>query len=51
MQVKIFPRSVLVRREGLAASAQEVLAQNDMGGSTKAASDLYPISGAGTAAS
>src|SRR5215208_4734779 len=42
MQVKIFPRSVLVRREGLAARAQEVLAQNDMGGWTKAASDLYP---------
>jgi hypothetical protein len=42
MQVKIFPRSVLVRREGLAARAQEVLAQNDMGGWTKGASDLYP---------
>jgi hypothetical protein len=32
MQVEIFPRSVLVEREGLAARAQEVLGQNDMGG-------------------
>jgi hypothetical protein len=42
MQVEIFPRSVLVEREGLAARAQEVLGQNDMGGWTRAASDLYP---------
>jgi hypothetical protein len=41
MQVEIFPRSVLVEREGLAARAQEVLGQNDMGGWTRAASDLY----------
>jgi hypothetical protein len=42
MQVKIFPRSVLVGRERLAAGAQEVLRQNDMGGWTRPASDLYP---------
>jgi hypothetical protein len=42
MQVEIFPRSVLVEREGLAARAQEVLGQNDMGGWTRAATDLYP---------
>jgi hypothetical protein len=29
MQVEIFPRSVLVEREGLAARAQEVLGQNE----------------------
>ena len=32
MQVEIFPRSVLLEREGLAARAQEILGQNDMGG-------------------
>src|SRR5215208_5108508 len=43
MQVEIFPRSVLLEREGLAARAQEILGQNDMGGGwTRAASDLYP---------
>jgi glucosylglycerate hydrolase len=42
MQVKVFPRGVLVGREGLAAGAQRVLRQNDMGGWTRAASDLYP---------
>jgi hypothetical protein len=42
MQVKIFPQSALVGHEGLAARAQEVLRQNDMGGWTRAASDLYP---------
>jgi glycogen debranching enzyme len=42
MQVEIFPRSVLLEREGLAARAQEILGQNDMGGWTRAASDLYP---------
>jgi hypothetical protein len=42
MQVEISPKSVLVEREGLAARAQEVLAQNDMGVWTRAASDLYP---------
>ena len=42
MQVEIFPRSVLLEREGLAARAQEVLGQNDMGGWTRAATDLYP---------
>src|SRR5215211_1203799 len=42
MQVEIFPKRVLVGREGLAARAQEVLGQNDMGGWTRAASDLYP---------
>jgi glucosylglycerate hydrolase len=42
MQVEIFPRSVLVEREGLAARAQEVLGQNDMRGWTRAATDLYP---------
>ena len=41
MQVEIFPKRVLVGREGLAARAQEVLGQNDMGGWTRAASDLY----------
>ena len=43
MQVMKFPASVpAVRREGLAARAQEILRQNDMGGWTRAASDLYP---------
>jgi glycogen debranching enzyme len=42
MQVKIFPRGVLVGRGGLAAGAQDVLRRNDMGGWTRAASDLYP---------
>src|SRR5918912_403325 len=42
MQPMKFPASVPVRREGLAARAQEVLRQKDMGGWTKAASDLYP---------
>jgi glycogen debranching enzyme len=42
MQAKSFPRSVLVGGEALAARAQEVLRQNDMGGWTRAASDLYP---------
>jgi hypothetical protein len=42
MQVETSPKSVLVEREGLAARAQEVLAQNDMGAWTRAASDLYP---------
>jgi glucosylglycerate hydrolase len=42
MQVKYFPRSVLVGREALAARAQEVLHHNDMGGWTRAAPDLYP---------
>src|ERR671928_1393350 len=42
MQVTYSPRSVLVEREALAARAQEVLRQNDMGGWTRAASDLYP---------
>jgi glucosylglycerate hydrolase len=42
MQVKIFPRSALVGREALAERAQEVLRQNDMGGWTRAAPELYP---------
>ena len=42
MVVRFPPRSVLAGREGLAAGAQEVLRLNDMGGWTKAASDLYP---------
>jgi hypothetical protein len=42
MQVMKFPRTVPVGHEGLAARAQEVLRQNDMGGWTRAASDLYP---------
>src|SRR5687768_9538251 len=42
MQVKILHRSVLVRREALAARAEEVLCQNDMGGWTRAASEHYP---------
>jgi glycogen debranching enzyme len=42
MKVKTFPRSVLVGREALAARAQEVLRQNDMGGWTRAAPELYP---------
>jgi hypothetical protein len=42
MQVKSLPRSVLVGREALAVRAEEVLRQNDMGGWTRAASDLYP---------
>ena len=35
MKVKTFPRSVFVGREVLAARAQEVLRQNDMGGWTR----------------
>ena len=42
MQVKSLPRSVLVGREALAVRAEEVLRQNDMGGWTKAAPELYP---------
>ena len=42
MQIKTFPRSVPAGSEGLAARAQEVLRQNDMGGWTRAASELYP---------
>jgi hypothetical protein len=42
MRLRFPPRSVLVGREGLAARAQEVLRRNDMGGWTRAASDLYP---------
>src|SRR5687767_636808 len=42
MQVKILPRSVLVGREALAVRAEEVLRQNDMGGWTRAAPELYP---------
>ena len=42
MKVESLPRSVLAGRERLAARAQEVLRQNDMGGWTRAASDLYP---------
>ena len=42
MRVKISPDGVLVGREALAARAQEVLRQNDMGGWTRAASELYP---------
>jgi glucosylglycerate hydrolase len=42
MQVKNFPRSVLVEREWLTVRAQEVLRQNDMGGWTRAAPELYP---------
>jgi hypothetical protein len=42
MQVKSFPRGVLVGREALAVRAEEVLRQNDMGGWTKAAPELYP---------
>jgi glucosylglycerate hydrolase len=42
VEVRFPPRSALVGREGLAAGAQEVLRQNDMGGWTKAAPDLYP---------
>src|SRR5919205_878063 len=42
MQVTYSPRCVLVGREALAARAQEVLRHNDMGGWTRAASDLYP---------
>jgi hypothetical protein len=42
MQVKMFPSSVLVGREALAVRAEEVLRQNDMGGWTRAASELYP---------
>jgi glycogen debranching enzyme len=39
---QLVPRGVLVGRGGLAAGAQEVLRRNDMGGWTRAASDLYP---------
>jgi glucosylglycerate hydrolase len=42
MQVKNISLSVTVGREGLAAGAREVLRRNDMGGWTRAASDLYP---------
>src|SRR5215204_2669020 len=42
MKVESLPRSVLAGRERLAARAQEVLRQNDMGGWTRAAWDLYP---------
>jgi glucosylglycerate hydrolase len=42
MKVKTLPRSALAGRERLAAGAREVLRQNDMGGWTRAASDLYP---------
>jgi glycogen debranching enzyme len=42
MQVKFLPRSVLVGREELAVRAEEVLHQNDMGGWTRAAPQLYP---------
>src|SRR5215218_6445384 len=42
MKAKTLARSVLAGRERLAARAQEVLRQNDMGGWTRAASDLYP---------
>jgi hypothetical protein len=51
MQVEIFPKSVLVGREGLAARAQEVLGQNDMGGGRRRPRTSIPTSGAGTAAS
>ena len=49
MQVEIFPKSVLVGREGLAARAQEVLGQNDMGGGRGRRRTSTPTSGAGTA--
>ena len=42
MRETYFPRSVPVGREALAARAQEVLRLNDMGGWTRASSDLYP---------
>jgi glucosylglycerate hydrolase len=42
MEVRFPPRSARVEREGLAAGAQQVLRQNDMGGWTRAASNLYP---------
>jgi glucosylglycerate hydrolase len=42
MKVESLPTSVFAGRERLAARAQEVLRQNDMGGWTRAASDLYP---------
>src|ERR1044071_6565649 len=42
MQVEIFPRSALEGHEGLALRAEEVLQQNDMGGWTRGAPQLYP---------
>ena len=42
MKVESLPRSVFAGRERLAARAQEVLRQNDMGGWTRAASELHP---------
>ena len=42
MEIKTFPRSVPAGHEGLAAGAQDVLRRNDMGGWTRAASELYP---------
>jgi hypothetical protein len=42
MKVESLPRSVLAGRERLAARVQEVLRQNDMGGWTRMASELYP---------
>jgi hypothetical protein len=42
MKAKTLARSVLAGRERLAARAQEVLRQNDMGGWTRMASELYP---------
>jgi hypothetical protein len=45
MKVESLPRSVFAGRErlaALAARAQVVLRQNDMGGWTRAASELHP---------
>src|SRR5215210_2147845 len=42
VQVKTSPREILGEHEGLAARASEVLRQNDMGGWTRAAPNLYP---------
>jgi len=51
MQVMKFPASVSVSCEGLAARAQEVLRQNNMGGGRGRPRTSTPISGAGTARS
>jgi hypothetical protein len=42
VQVKTPPREIPAEHEGLAARAREILRQNDMGGWTRAAPNLYP---------
>ena len=42
MQVRTPPRKIPGEHEGLAARASEILRQNDMGGWTRAAPNLYP---------